>query len=155
GRRPGQARGSRAGDGVLSAGRPGRRAAAGHDRVRPHLLRGAVARRLPARPCGALRAHRVLVVTRREEGFLIPPARPRLAFARSGFFVLRTPLLPFAALPTTRAELQALLARPELRDALFVAAPSLDERLEVWRRDPDSEAGRKMEQALVRYAARM
>jgi thiopeptide-type bacteriocin biosynthesis protein len=85
----------------------------------------------------------------------MPSAGPRAAHVPSGFFVLRTPLLPFDARPASRADLRALLARPEVRDAIFVAAPSLDARLEVWHRDPDSDAGRKVEQALTRYLARM
>src|SRR6266568_2986122 len=102
-------------------------------------------------------------------------------FTPSGFFVLRTPLLPFeemvawsegleavgslgdpqgleAALERDRARLRArllaLVARPELRDALFVASPSLDEALEVWQKEPDSQQGRKLEPALVSYVSR-
>jgi thiopeptide-type bacteriocin biosynthesis protein len=80
---------------------------------------------------------------------------PRNEFAPSGFFALRTPLLSFAAQPVSRAELRALILRPEVRDALFIAAPSLEARLDVWQRDPDSDAGRKIEKSLARYAARM
>src|SRR6266702_4344622 len=102
-------------------------------------------------------------------------------FTPSGFFVLRTPLLPFeemvawsegleavgslgdpqgleAALERDRARLRArllaLVARPELRDALFVASPSLDEALEVWQKEPDSQQGRKLEPDLVSYVSR-
>jgi lantibiotic biosynthesis protein len=102
-------------------------------------------------------------------------------FAPSGFFVLRTPLLPFeelaawsegleavgslgdpqgleAALERDRARLRdrllALVARPELRDAIFVASPSLDETLEVWQKEPDSKRGRKLEPAVVSYFSR-
>lgn len=116
------------------------------------------------------------------------PARPMTErdragqqFTPSGFFVLRTPLLPFeemaawgegleavgslgdprgleAALERDRARLRArllaLVARSELRDALFVASPSLDEALEVWRKEPDSEQGRKLEPAVVSYVSR-
>lgn len=95
-------------------------------------------------------------------------------FAHSGFFVLRTPMLPFGALAgegTGRAEgagaaeldgrdrlrerIRGLLARPDVREAVFVASPDLDARLDVWRRTPDSEDGRRIEQTLVRYLARM
>jgi thiopeptide-type bacteriocin biosynthesis protein len=99
----------------------------------------------------------------------------------SGFFVLRTPLLPFeeiaawgegleavgslgdpqgleAALERDRARLRARLlaavTRPEVRDALFVASPSVDEALEVWQKDPDSRQGRKLEPAVVSYFSR-
>jgi class I lanthipeptide synthase len=102
-------------------------------------------------------------------------------FAPSGFFVLRTPLLPFeemvawsegleavgslgdpqgleAALERDRARLRArllaLVARPEVRDALFVASPSLDEALEIWQKEPDSKQGRKLEPAVVSYVSR-
>jgi thiopeptide-type bacteriocin biosynthesis protein len=100
----------------------------------------------------------------------------------SGFFALRTPLLPFddllswgadleapaagddadrleAALAADRARLRrrlrAVVARPEVREALFVASPELEERLHVWLDEPDGEAGQKMERTLVRYFARM
>ncbi|MDY7228737.1 lantibiotic dehydratase [Hyalangium rubrum] len=101
----------------------------------------------------------------------------------SGFFVLRTPLLPFdellslgqelvaplvplddgpaleAALARDRAllreRLRRLVARPEVREALFLASPSLDESLALWLREPEGERGQKVERALVRYVARM
>ena len=109
------------------------------------------------------------------------PIRPD-SFTSSGFFALRTPLLPFdellvwsegleappavddparleEALAADRARLRTrlrdLISRPEVREALFVASPDLDGRLDVWLREPESEAGQKMERALVRYFARM
>ncbi|MGH9002170.1 MAG: lantibiotic dehydratase, partial [Acidimicrobiia bacterium] len=102
-------------------------------------------------------------------------------FAPSGFFVLRTPLLPFdemAAwsqgleavgslddparleqalerdLARLRERLLAVVGRPELRDAIFVASPSLDETLEVWQKEPDSQRGRRLEPAVVSYFIR-
>jgi thiopeptide-type bacteriocin biosynthesis protein len=102
-------------------------------------------------------------------------------FAPAGFFVLRTPLLPFeelaawsegleaigslgdprgleTALERDRARLRsrlvAAMTRPELRDALFVASPSVDEALEVWQKEPDSTQGRKLEPAVVSYFSR-
>ncbi len=102
-------------------------------------------------------------------------------YAPSGFFVLRTPLLPFeemtawgegleavdslgnsqgleAALErdraTLRARLLAAVTRPEVRDAIFVASPSVDEALDVWQKDPDSRQGRKLEPAVVSYFTR-
>ncbi|HZD71812.1 MAG TPA: lantibiotic dehydratase [Actinomycetes bacterium] len=102
-------------------------------------------------------------------------------FTPSGFFVLRTPLLPFeemaawsegleavgslgdpqrleAALERDRdrlrARLLALVARPEVREAIFVASPSLDEALDVWQKEPDSKRGRKLEPAVVSYVSR-
>jgi thiopeptide-type bacteriocin biosynthesis protein len=54
-----------------------------------------------------------------------------------------------------RTRLRAVVERPEVREALFVASPDLDGRLDVWLRQPESEAGQKMERALVRYFQRM
>jgi thiopeptide-type bacteriocin biosynthesis protein len=105
-----------------------------------------------------------------------------LPFSPAGFFVLRTPLLPFeeltrwgegleatrfqpdtpefaAALQRDRAALRARLGtwlqRPEVREALFVASPSLSESLGLWEREPESERGEKVERSVVRYLARM
>ena len=97
------------------------------------------------------------------------------------FFVFRTPLLPFEELeawnlglvapnatpgkdhPTAlesdrallRQRLERFIARPEIREALFLASSSLESGLEAWRRDPESKKGQKAEQALVRYIYRM
>src|SRR5437867_1008981 len=103
-------------------------------------------------------------------------------FEPSGFFVFRTPLLPFdeflawsdgleapvtlddpgrleQALAADRARLHArlveIMARSEVREALFVASPHLEESLEIWARKPESERGQGIELALVRYFARM
>jgi thiopeptide-type bacteriocin biosynthesis protein len=99
-------------------------------------------------------------------------------FTPSGFFALRTPLLPFDELLTwgeglhsasagddsarleaavaedhacLRRRLHEALARPEVREALFVASHSLDERLGE-RKDEDDE---KLLRALARYFVRM
>jgi thiopeptide-type bacteriocin biosynthesis protein len=107
---------------------------------------------------------------------------PHNGIVPSGFFALRTPLLPFdellawgdglgapsagddparleAAVAADRARLRQRLrliyARPEVREALFVASPDLEQRLELWLREPDGEPGQKVERALVRYLARM
>jgi lantibiotic biosynthesis protein len=85
-------------------------------------------------------------------------------FTPSGFFVLRTPLLPWSEFgawgncsdtPSRRAHLQTLLARPAVREAVFLASPDLEAKLSIWYDDPESEQGQKIEQALVRYVARM
>ncbi|WNG43740.1 Lanthionine biosynthesis protein LanB [Archangium minus] len=87
-------------------------------------------------------------------------------YTASGFFFLRTPLLPFDVLRAwaeggarerapVRARLAAELAREELREALFLASPSLDEGIPVWLREPQSEWGQKVERTLVRYWQRM
>jgi hypothetical protein len=108
---------------------------------------------------------------------------PRTALELTAeFFVLRTPLLPFdeleawsagleapaaladperlaAALAADRERLRArlreALARPEIREALFVASPNLEAALAVWHRDPGGKKGRRAEEALVRYFLRM
>ena len=54
-----------------------------------------------------------------------------------------------------RERLKKILSRPEVRDALFVAAPNVIERLHLWIEDPDGERGRKVEHVLVRYFSRM
>ena len=102
------------------------------------------------------------------------------AFAASGFFALRTPLLAFDALvkwgrdlaATASAEghLEAMLARdravlrqrlreqvadPVVREALFLASPVLEESLPLWEAEPESERGQKVERTLVRYFMRM
>ncbi|WNG36530.1 Lanthionine biosynthesis protein LanB [Archangium minus] len=105
-----------------------------------------------------------------------------LPFSPSGFFVLRTPLLPFDELSRwgegleaprfqpdspelvqalrrdrliLRVRLGEILRRMEVREALFVASPALYESLGQWERDPESERGEKVERSVVRYLARM
>jgi class I lanthipeptide synthase len=100
----------------------------------------------------------------------------------SGFFVLRTPLLPFddflnwggglsapdalndiqqlelklaADRQLLRDRLSQIIARPEVLEALYVASPDLEESLDVWRRSPESSRGQRVERALVRYFSRM
>ena len=101
--------------------------------------------------------------------------------APSGFFVLRTPLLPFTeviawghglqapmaaddpgvldeAVATDRAQLRRrledIVTTPEFRDALFVASPSLAAAVDPWRKEPDSDKGRATERSLVSYVMR-
>ncbi len=106
------------------------------------------------------------------ESALTAPAVP------SGFVALRTPLLPFVAFEgwsrgfsaarapgdaaawtrdtaRARARLRALLDDPVVREAVWLASPSLDERTAAWRDDPDSENGRGVETGLVKYVSRM
>lgn len=100
----------------------------------------------------------------------------------SGSFVLRTPLLPrdelerwgaglavtaagddgerlAAAIAADRAVLRErlarLIARPEVREAIFVASPGLEASIDGWLADPASESGQKTERSLVRYVSRM
>ncbi len=77
-------------------------------------------------------------------------------------FILRTPLLPIDTLlsfdldpGTFRLQLRGLLADPAVREAIFVASPSLEARIEEWERDPLGERGRGVELAVVRYVLRM
>jgi hypothetical protein len=103
-------------------------------------------------------------------------------FIPSGFFVVRTPLLPFGELlawshgleaPSAgddparleaacaadrvhlRRRLRAVFMRQEVREALFLASPGLEERFDPWLRESESPDDPKTEHALVRYFARM
>ena len=101
------------------------------------------------------------------------------ALSPAGFFVLRTPLLPYdeltrlgkdlgapaiggtlldEALPRDRLRLRRrladLLERPEIREAVFLASPDLEASIPLWRRDPNSERGQGIERALARYLVR-
>jgi thiopeptide-type bacteriocin biosynthesis protein len=102
----------------------------------------------------------------------------QLGLKHSQFFAMRTPLLPWedfqewnrgvesgdsddatkslaANCDALRGRLRAMLDRPEVRDAVFVASPSLHESIDAWRENPDSVRGLKTERSLVRYFARM
>jgi thiopeptide-type bacteriocin biosynthesis protein len=109
------------------------------------------------------------------------PSPPKsLDLAPSGFFAFRTPLLPFRVLadwseglsaPTTAdADLPAALARdhellvrrlraivldPAVREALFVASPSLDDAIDAWLANPASERAHGVVEIVTRYLARM
>lgn len=92
-------------------------------------------------------------------------------FTPSGFFVLRTPALPFTELSewteglstghsaadveTLRQRLREKVQRPHVRDALLVSSQSLDRGIEEWLNDPGSKKSDKIEKALVRYLCRM
>ena len=54
-----------------------------------------------------------------------------------------------------RARLAAIVGRPEVREAIFVASPVLEASIDAWLTDPTSEAGQKTERSLVRYISRM
>jgi thiopeptide-type bacteriocin biosynthesis protein len=105
------------------------------------------------------------------------PLRP------AGFFVVRAPHLPLDELrrwseglrataaatvggdaleaaiahdrALLRARLRALLERPAVREAIYVASPSLAKRMSKWLEEPEGKDGAKIEQAVVRYVARM
>lgn len=107
---------------------------------------------------------------------------PQWDFKASDFFVLRTPVLPFdevvqwaegltasaavndlerlrVALNNDwirlRSRLSQMLDRPDVREALFVASPDLEHDFDIWRSEPNSKRGRRIERALVRYFFRM
>lgn len=107
-------------------------------------------------------------------------ANRQLPYRAERFFALRIPLLPFttylqwtgtlespAAEETRlhqalvldkerlRAGLRQLIARPEIREALYLASPTLDQSLEHWLHNPESERGQAAERVLVRYFQRM
>jgi lantibiotic biosynthesis protein len=102
-------------------------------------------------------------------------------FEASGFFVARSPLLPLDVLSEwgaalgaprvagtreelasalaadrarLRASLRALVERPDVREAIFVASPGFESRLTAWLEDPTSDRGARLEPALVRYVER-
>jgi thiopeptide-type bacteriocin biosynthesis protein len=103
-------------------------------------------------------------------------------FISSGFFALRTPLLPFDELLSwaeglqasgslgnpmeleravaqdralLRARLREIVSRPEIREALFIASTHLDDAVGIWSREPDCDRGQGIELALLRYFVRM
>jgi thiopeptide-type bacteriocin biosynthesis protein len=105
-------------------------------------------------------------------------------FSHADFFVLRTPLLPFdeflrlneglcaplawreapgeldTALQADRRSLRerllALLKRPAICEAIYLASPDLMASLRQWEEHPDSsDRGRRNELAMVRYLGRM
>jgi len=109
-------------------------------------------------------------------------AKPEAAIRDSGFFVLRTPLLPLddylnwsanliapAALndreelalnlakdrEVLRSRLNEIVSQPEVLEALFVSSSDLHESLEIWQRNPESARGQRLERALVRYFSRL
>ena len=102
--------------------------------------------------------------------------------APTGFFVIRTPLLPIEELLDWSAGLEAAMAvgdparleqalasdrvtlqhrlrqmvsRGHVLEALFIASPSLVESLPAWIENPQSKRGWRVERALVRYCLRM
>src|ERR1051326_7341427 len=97
---------------------------------------------------------------------------PVKEFSHSSFLVFRTPLLPLNELlhgssdlvastvleeggnleaavqqdvALLRKRLEQIISRPEVRDALFVASPDLDDSLQHWITQPESEKGRRVE----------
>ncbi len=88
---------------------------------------------------------------------------PRRLRAGDGV-VVRTPLLPMTELVAwaacgdggaMRDQLAALLARPEVDEAIFVASPALHAAIPRWRAAPGAAHVQGIEHALVKYVARM
>jgi thiopeptide-type bacteriocin biosynthesis protein len=97
-------------------------------------------------------------------------AKQASSLRAASFFLLRTPSLPVTELlrwsdglagdlaadrATLRERLRAIVERDDVREAIYVASPSLALRLHKWRAEPESKDGAKAEQVLVRYFARM
>ncbi len=103
-------------------------------------------------------------------------------YTASGFFVLRTPLLPFKeflalseglAFPQAlhdggdlaaaaaadheliRRRLLEVEERPEVKESLWLASPEFYEALTTWKNKPGCTKGQRLERALYRYVARM
>ncbi|HAW91656.1 MULTISPECIES: lantibiotic dehydratase [unclassified Arsukibacterium] len=78
------------------------------------------------------------------------------------FIVVRVPRLslnkikdlPGSAL-SLNDYLSGWLATPGILEAIYLASPSLAERLEIWRDKPESKSGRKVTTALLKYLIRM
>lgn len=104
----------------------------------------------------------------------------RRTLQHSGFFAWRTPLLPFTeamalseglaapaagddelgtAVAADRAEvrrrLRRLLASAEVREAIFLASPDLDDAVNEWLDDPDADGYGGVVGAVLRYLTRM
>lgn len=103
-------------------------------------------------------------------------------FESAGFFVLRTPLLPFSVLTGLSADLGATTAlstgadfamalrqdrelvcarmrayarEPIIREALFLASPTLDAAIDTWLNAPETSRAQDVPLVLFRYLARM
>jgi len=78
------------------------------------------------------------------------------------FFVLRAPRMPVNNIfslsenkENTRQKILQWLEKPAVIEALYLATPSLIERIDTWKNKPDSKQGKKVEQALLKYMIRM
>lgn len=87
---------------------------------------------------------------------------PKSLIKNEEFFVIRIPRLPINILhsiPNTK-EATALainnwLANPAVTEALYLASPSLQDRIHYWQKDPHSKQAKKIEKALFKYLIRM
>ncbi|NRA60678.1 MAG: lantibiotic dehydratase family protein, partial [Psychrobium sp.] len=78
------------------------------------------------------------------------------------FFVIRTPRLALEQLnkfgntvQNNNETLDVWLAMTGVQEALYLASPSLMERIIQWQQKPDSPQGKKIAQALTKYMIRM
>ena len=78
------------------------------------------------------------------------------------FFVMRTPRLALehlkafdSASADTNVILEKWLVIDGVLEAIYLASPSLLERIEQWRSKPESKQGKKVAQALLKYMLRM
>jgi thiopeptide-type bacteriocin biosynthesis protein len=86
-------------------------------------------------------------------------AKAREELTHSGGFVLRTPLLPFATLDALAegdlaSNLRAMLADPAVREAVFLASPTLDERVERWLAGDETDED-EVVRPVLSYVTRM
>jgi lantibiotic biosynthesis protein len=83
------------------------------------------------------------------------PGGDAASLIASGFFVMRAPLLPLEELDRLRADpeyWQSLAARPDVREALYLASPGLMRRLAEG--NPDSRVAASVTAYLVRMCTR-
>ncbi len=112
----------------------------------------------------------------------VQSAKNERAAARYHGVVLRTPLLPVETmdrwsegtaasrawaeggdlesalegdLVMLRQRLASIVRRPEVREAIHLAAPAVAAGIDVWLAQPTSKQGRDLERSLTRYATRM
>lgn len=78
------------------------------------------------------------------------------------FFVIRTPRMPFNNLvdlppdtQNTRKHILEWLSKEGVIESLYIASPSLLDRLDTWKKTPESKQGKKIELALLKYFIRM
>jgi thiopeptide-type bacteriocin biosynthesis protein len=102
---------------------------------------------------------------------------------QASFFVVRTPLLSWDELESWAADLEApavagqeaalleaavardrvrltarlqdIAVRPEVREAMFLASPDLEDSLQIWLNDSASERGARIGRSVLRYFIRM
>lgn len=97
----------------------------------------------------------------------------KIIYENAGFFILRTPILPYTDFiewgnsstatdadvekftAELREKIRQHLSTSKIQEAIYIASPSLFNRIHYWKDNPNSEKGRKIEFALVKYFSRM